>query len=602
MQTHARFLFMLAALAAPLAATAVPMQFSHQGRMMDALGAPLTSTEDVTFNIYDTPAGGTPMHSETISVSFDEGYYAVEIGAGTPLDADDFLDDPVYLGITVGTGSPELPRLQLNSVPYALVAESVVGAVDASSLSVGGTDITDGSGTIIAPIDWTQTNTPTDGTLAGLGCSSAASVPLFDGSTWGCAAANDHNHDASDISGGILNIARIPVGTDSNSVAAGNHDHGQQLEGLGCSDGEIARFNASNSQWECATPSAGGGVMIAQFELDETTGATFADTSGLGNNATAPTGGIAVGSGGHTGNAIAFSGGVIAVPAGNTIPDSPQVWVEAWLQPQAPISGTKTIAEKRGAWEFQQVDGGVSMTVHTANGDCTVTSGPKASAGVWMHAAGWYDGLEVVTSIDGITATADCTNGPLTASAGGALNIGASYDGSTVSSDYVGRIDELRVRSIAPAFEQSHRRAQYFRYAGRDGNEYNGWTNLGYINFTAKKYDPDSLLKITWTDNYRVISPANNGGVCGWRLLINGANCAPNWLLHMQHNTGSSPSSDTHQTATTVQICEGVPAGDVVLQGQSRRRDGDEDCYRGYGGDLGNSGGNFPALIVVEEL
>src|SRR6185503_10327275 len=58
----------------------------------------------------------------------------------------------------------------------------------------------------------------------------------------------------------------------------------------------------------------GAGNVVLDLELDEVMGNTFADTSGLGNMPVAPVGGIAVGSAGHTGKAVNFSGGAITIP------------------------------------------------------------------------------------------------------------------------------------------------------------------------------------------------------------------------------------------------------------------------------------------------
>ena len=50
-----------------------------------------------------------------------------------------------------------------------------------------------------------------------------------------------HKHIASDITGGTLNIARIPTGTDANSVALGNHGH----DGVYLKTGDFHDTNAT---------------------------------------------------------------------------------------------------------------------------------------------------------------------------------------------------------------------------------------------------------------------------------------------------------------------------------------------------------------------
>lgn len=45
------------------------------------------------------------------------------------------------------------------------------------------------------------------------------------------AAASSHNHNASQINAGTLNIARIPTGTTSTTVALGDHSHNGLMTG-----------------------------------------------------------------------------------------------------------------------------------------------------------------------------------------------------------------------------------------------------------------------------------------------------------------------------------------------------------------------------------
>jgi hypothetical protein len=112
-------------------------------------------------------------------------------------------------------------------------------------------------------------------------------------------------------------------------------------------------------------------------------------------------------------------------------------------------------------------------------------------------------------------------------------------------------------------------------------------------------------LKVLWTDSYRTIS-ANGGGGCGWDLRIDGTSCVPNPLLHVQHswNAGVSLVPDTHQASTVVGVCEDVGIGSHTIQVYQKRRDGDEDCYRGHGISLMATGNadRYGATIIVEEI
>ncbi len=205
---------MILALSASLLATtavAAPMSFSHQGRLFDALGAPIDGTQDVTWGIYAQASGGSALWEETVSVDFDGGYFASEVGTVTSLDTSIFDGDTLYLGMAVGSG-PQLPqRVAIVSVPYAIHAGKAESAdalaagtvVDASELRINGSTVIDGSGDLQSTVDFADLGGSLD----------VAQLPA-------------HSHDAAtDITSGILSIDRLPIGTASTDVAAGDHGH-----------------------------------------------------------------------------------------------------------------------------------------------------------------------------------------------------------------------------------------------------------------------------------------------------------------------------------------------------------------------------------------
>jgi len=134
-------------------AYAVPMQMTHQGRLLDANGAAYTGVQDLTFTIFDDPNNGTDLWMETLSVSFNNGYYAAVLGSdeqNNPLDSLVLSQYPLFLEIQVGQGTPLTPRTALQSVPYAQVsgtAESVDGGtVTASEVSIGSQTVINNQG------------------------------------------------------------------------------------------------------------------------------------------------------------------------------------------------------------------------------------------------------------------------------------------------------------------------------------------------------------------------------------------------------------------------------------------------------------------------
>jgi hypothetical protein len=125
-------------LAASLAA-AVPTTITHQGRLFDAQGEPVTSTLPVVFTVYDGPgAGANVLWTETHGIGFEEGYFSVELGADKPFGAGVFDGSVRYLGVQVGNDEEMTPRAAVRSVPYALLANDVNGDINPTSVTIPG--------------------------------------------------------------------------------------------------------------------------------------------------------------------------------------------------------------------------------------------------------------------------------------------------------------------------------------------------------------------------------------------------------------------------------------------------------------------------------
>lgn len=115
----------------------VPGAVTHQGRLFDDMGDPVSDTLDVTFAIYDASSGGTELWSETISVDFVDGYYSARLGETNSLGA--ILDGTdKYMGVSIDGDDEMSPRSLVGSVPYAMVANDVNGDIHPTSI-VGST-------------------------------------------------------------------------------------------------------------------------------------------------------------------------------------------------------------------------------------------------------------------------------------------------------------------------------------------------------------------------------------------------------------------------------------------------------------------------------
>ncbi len=112
-----------------------PTVMNYQGYLLES-GTPISGTVDMTFGLYAASSGGTALWEETHSaMQVSGGYYSVILGNSTPLSAADFSDTTRYMQVSVdsGSGSVDLPRQQIASVPYALQAAEADHASTADS-------------------------------------------------------------------------------------------------------------------------------------------------------------------------------------------------------------------------------------------------------------------------------------------------------------------------------------------------------------------------------------------------------------------------------------------------------------------------------------
>ena len=140
---------------------AVPLQFNHQGRLLDLSGDPIGGEHELVFRIYDESINGTIQWEESIQTEFTNGYYSVNLGEdeeNNPLDSAILANYPLWIELTIDEDTME-PRYPMLSVPYssiAGIAESVEGGfVDADEVSVNSNLVIDSGGNWVGePINW----------------------------------------------------------------------------------------------------------------------------------------------------------------------------------------------------------------------------------------------------------------------------------------------------------------------------------------------------------------------------------------------------------------------------------------------------------------
>ena len=192
-------------------AQAVPGQFTHQGRLLDAEGVPLEGERALTFRIMDTETAGAVLWEETVAVSISNGFYSAVLGTdevGNPLDDDVLNQAPVWLELQIEGESAMVPRSPINAVPYATmatVAETLSGgSVNATEIAVDSVPVINADGEWVGPrlpVRWSEIDdmpedfadgvdddSDTD-SFAALGMSCLdGDIPIWDGvmGSWAC--------------------------------------------------------------------------------------------------------------------------------------------------------------------------------------------------------------------------------------------------------------------------------------------------------------------------------------------------------------------------------------------------------------------------------
>ena len=245
------------------AAHAVPAQFTHQGRLLDADGVPLDDEVTLIFRIATEDSGGDTLWEDTFTLPVENGFYSAVLGADeadNPLDVEILSQAPVWLEIQVDGEAPMFPRSPIQAVPYAAmaqVAEEVSGGpVDATEVAIDGGVVINDAGEWVGPapsVSWSDlTDIPTDfadgvdddtdtdtDSFADLGTSCLdGNIPVWDAvvGAWGCgtdAVLTEDDVDAmvadngyamaSDVfSGSFDDLADVPDYAMASDVFSGS--------------------------------------------------------------------------------------------------------------------------------------------------------------------------------------------------------------------------------------------------------------------------------------------------------------------------------------------------------------------------------------------
>ncbi|MCX7944163.1 MAG: hypothetical protein N2746_06605, partial [Deltaproteobacteria bacterium] len=304
----------------------IPRVILHQGYLTDTNGNPINGNVNISFAIYETLSGGTPLLEEDIgSVTIKDGFYALEIGKNSNLYSIFSDKNSLFLEIRINNEALS-PRQRIGAVPFAFVAYDVVGDIHPSSISIGGKKIFDETGkwvgdssSIPGVKSITAVSPLTGGTITDSG---SIGIPKADQNTNGYLSKDDYlifinkqnrikgfcnpgtcikkiNEDGSvecEICGGSGGSVSISAGTgiivdpspiigvgtisidktyfDSLYVQQGQPSSitepmiataavsKEKLNSSGCTNGQILKFSSSTNRWECASDETGSAVNI----------------------------------------------------------------------------------------------------------------------------------------------------------------------------------------------------------------------------------------------------------------------------------------------------------------------------------------------------
>jgi hypothetical protein len=112
-------LFVVAALSAPPATLGAQdptsIESVYRGEMVDPDGVPLSGTFPLTFTLFDSPDGQTPLWTETRFVTVFNGGYELHLGRATPM-APTLAGQSLTIAITLGSLG------EITRAPYTPVA------------------------------------------------------------------------------------------------------------------------------------------------------------------------------------------------------------------------------------------------------------------------------------------------------------------------------------------------------------------------------------------------------------------------------------------------------------------------------------------------
>jgi len=295
-----------------LALADITPEINYQAKLTDDNGAVVANdTYDITFRLYTSPGGPTPIWQENTTVSTVSGLFSILLGQTTSLNGVDF-NQTLYLGIEVENDGEMTPRKRLGSVPSAFTARLLNGMssdqfihtstttlpniTTLSNLSTVGT-LTSGTwqGSVVAPaFGGTGTSTlPAFGQLlmgnASGGYDLVATSSLgVSGSRWTLSGSDVYRETGNVGIGTTTPLAKLHVdgdvrfqGVNFATTTIGSFDTYLSISqiNLGGGDAPLLRGRGSDGS---STLFTGNTFVVTDLDNINTTLIAFANNNGIG--------------------------------------------------------------------------------------------------------------------------------------------------------------------------------------------------------------------------------------------------------------------------------------------------------------------------------
>ena len=224
----------ITSLAASMSLAQIPQTINYQGYITNSASQPVNAAVSVTFRLYTTASGGSPVWTETQNgIGVANGVFTVVLGSASALGLP--FNVPYFLSLQVNADAEMATRQPLSAVPYslrALSADSVAASVTIPAAQLTGT---------LASSQFTATQL-----LPTTACA-PNQFSQWNGTAWVCAAGTGTS-TTSDVTG---NLTMVNSTASAGNVLKGGalfiHNNGGDSTFLGLSAGNSSNTGTYNT-------------------------------------------------------------------------------------------------------------------------------------------------------------------------------------------------------------------------------------------------------------------------------------------------------------------------------------------------------------------